>query len=102
MPYPWLYMFYPRRNPSLSYTRQIQTVMAFILFILVTVSAPNPEGPLFVPSIGATTVVAIINIFLAIATTDLSRTIEDQLENAINRRLQRIAPHHARLTPDYF
>lgn len=97
MPYPLLYLFYPRRNPSLSYTRQVQSVIAFILFVLITVSSGEPQGALFIPSLGASMVIAITSIFLAIATTDLSRKIEDQLEKAVNFRLQRIAPHHARI-----
>ena len=97
MPYPLLYLFYPRRNPSLSYTRQVQSVIAFILFVLITVSSGDPEGALFIPSLGASIVIAVTSIFLAVATTDLSRKIEDQLEKAVNFRLQRIAPHHARV-----
>jgi hypothetical protein len=99
MPYPFLYLFYPRRNPSLSYTRQVQTVIAFVVFVLITVSSTEPQGALFIPSLGASTVIAVTSIFLflAIATTDLSRKIEDQLEKAVNLRLQRIAPHHARI-----
>jgi hypothetical protein len=96
MTYPVLYLFYPRRNPSLSYTRQIQSIIAFILFVLITIAAPDPSGTLFVPSLGASIVVAIISVFLTITSTHLSRIVEDQLEQALNYRLQRIAPHHAR------
>jgi hypothetical protein len=97
MHHPVLYLFYPRRNPSLSYTRQIQGLITFILFVLITIGAPDPSGALLVPSLGASIVVAVVTIFLGITSTDLSRTIEDQLEQALNLRLQRIAPHHARV-----
>jgi len=96
MHHPVLYLFYPRRNPSLSYTRQIQGIIAFILFVLITIAAPDLAGALFIPSLGASVVVAVTSIFLTITSTHLSRIVEDQLEQALNYRLQRIAPHHAR------
>lgn len=97
MTFPILFLFYPHRNPTLSYTRQFQALCTFTIFILVTLSAAYPDGPTFIPAIGVSLLFGSITLLLSIASTKLSRMIEDQFEMSINARLRYIVPYHDRL-----